>query len=68
MDTKDTKSCSKVAIDYKDFTCDGCNKYFKSRVGLWKHSKNCISEKDNKPHIDTHDKKDELIMMLLRLY
>ena len=56
------KSCSKVAIDYKDFTCDGCNKYFKSRVGLWKHNKTCIKE-DIKIN-DTSDK--DIIMMLIK--
>ena len=48
------------------FCCETCLKYFKTRSGLWKHSKNCISEKDNKLHIETHDKKDELIMMLVK--
>jgi hypothetical protein len=48
------------------FCCETCLKDFKTRSGLWKHSKNCISEKDNKLHIETHDKKDELIMMLVK--
>ena len=34
------------------FCCETCLKYFKTRSGLWKHSKNCISEKDNKLHIE----------------
>jgi hypothetical protein len=25
------------------FICDRCNKSYKSRVGLWKHKKQCIS-------------------------
>jgi hypothetical protein len=48
------------------FYCETCLKDFKTRSGLWKHSKNCIPEKDNKLHIETHDKKDELIMMLVK--
>jgi hypothetical protein len=47
------------------FICS-CGKEYHYRQGLWKHSKNCISEKDDKSHIETHDKKDELIMMLVK--
>jgi hypothetical protein len=47
------------------FICS-CGKEYQHRQGLWKHSKNCISEKDNNNPIETHDKKDELIMMLVK--
>jgi len=49
-----------------NFCCENCLKKFKNRSGLWKHSKNCISDKDNIHPIETHDKKDELIMMLVK--
>ena len=65
VNNKLTESCeegTKLSI----YTCHICDKEYKSRVGLWKHSKNCISEKDIKPSIETHDKKDELIMMLVK--
>jgi hypothetical protein len=54
------KLCSSIVC------CENCLKEFKNRSGLWKHSKNCISEKYNKPPIETYDKKDELIMMLVK--
>ena len=52
---------------YCDFTCQNCNKEYKSRVGLWKHKKKCninvISDLDNKD--ETVDK-DQLILMLVK--
>jgi hypothetical protein len=47
------------------FICS-CGKEYQHRQGLWKHNKNCIFEKDDKPHIEMPDKKDELIMMLVK--
>jgi hypothetical protein len=50
-----------------DFTCENCNKEYKSRVGLWKHKKKCnidvITDIDNKD--ETVDK-DQLILMLVK--
>ena len=47
-----------------NFCCENCNKEFKTRSGLWKHSKNCICE-NIKPE-NTVDKKDELIDYLMK--
>jgi len=44
--SKLTKSCKKVA-KICEFICNNCNKEYKSRVGLWKHNKNCINNNDN---------------------
>jgi len=46
--------------------CEICLKEFKTRSGLWKHNKNCVSENVDKSQIETPDKKDELIMMLVK--
>jgi len=47
-------------------SCKNCNKVYKSRVGLWKHSKICV-ELEKKPidSIDLKDK-DSLILQLLQ--
>jgi hypothetical protein len=48
--------------------CENCSKEFKTRSGLWKHTKICISD-DNKIQnvvIDKVDKKDELIDYLMK--
>jgi len=38
------KTCKKEA---DNFTCNLCDKEFKSRVGLWKHKKNCNEKVNN---------------------
>ena len=66
------ESSQKVAA--KLFTCNFCNKNFKSYVGLWKHNKKCnvdknivIESTDISKQIDikTPDK-DQLIIMLVK--
>jgi hypothetical protein len=53
------KSCEMGNIPTTSFTCDNCDKNFKSRVGLWKHNKKCTNE--------TKDIKDkDLIMALIK--
>jgi hypothetical protein len=38
------ESCEKIAhTNENDFTCDNCDKIYKSRVGLWKHKQKCES-------------------------
>jgi hypothetical protein len=58
-----TESCKKGA-DSSIYTCHMCDKEYKSRVGLWKHSKTCniIETKNEKNEIS--DK--ELIMMVVK--
>ena len=46
------------------FSCENCNKEFKSRSGLWKHNKICDCE--NNKTISIMDKKDELIDYLMK--
>jgi hypothetical protein len=54
-----------------EFVCDDCNKKYKSRVGLWKHKKNCkiICEDDiginNNNHQITNQITPELILNVL---
>jgi hypothetical protein len=53
------KSCETSNLPTTSFTCDYCDKNFKSRVGLWKHNKKCTNE--------TKDIKDkDLIMALIK--
>jgi hypothetical protein len=65
VNTISIKSCYKIA-DIKEFICGSCNKCFKSRVGLWKHQKNCDLEKNNIiiPKEEPTDK--ELILKILK--
>ena len=55
--TKVAKSCTpdNAAI----FSCDFCDKHFKSRGGLWKHKKKCCNKTN-----DTNNK--DLIMLLIK--
>jgi len=46
----------------KEFTCENCDKEFKTRSGLWKHNKICNN--DNFKNNENDDK--ELIMMLVK--
>jgi hypothetical protein len=62
LESKISKNQQKSAI--YNFSCENCNKEFKTRSGLWKHSKICICE-DNKIE-STLDKKDELIDYLMK--
>ena len=64
LETKGSEIMPKLCSP--SFCCETCLKDFKTRSGLWKHSKNCINEEDIKSTIETHDKKDELIMMLVK--
>jgi len=61
--TKVAKSC---AHDNQTiFSCEFCDKNFRSRVGLWKHKKKCYHDpKTTNQSNNTSDK--ELIMMLLK--
>jgi hypothetical protein len=45
-----------------EFKCDNCNKNYKDRSGLWKHSKKCIKEQ-----INTDNKEDiNLVEVLIK--
>ena len=57
-----TESCEKDS-DSIVFTCHMCYKEYKSRVGLWKHSKTCNFETKNEKN-EISDK--ELIMMVVK--
>lgn len=68
-----TESCEKV-VETCSFICHVCDKKYKSRVGLWKHSKNCnntnknfeyVHQKNELPEKETMDK-DSLIIELLK--
>ena len=59
-----TENCKKVA-KLSVYTCKICNKEYKSRVGLWKHSKICKFE--DKIYITENEENDkDLIMMLIK--
>ena len=72
-----TESCKKVATVEENtkndiLLCKNCDKEYKSRVGLWKHKKECVCslqkceivEKETKQRHEPTDK--ELIMMLIK--
>jgi uncharacterized protein (DUF2235 family) len=66
----DKTICCQTLLQKEKYQCDKCNKVYKNRSGLWKHSKNCLSC-DVLPH--QHDEfkfngmdKDDLIIMLLK--
>ena len=46
------------------FSCKKCNKEYKSRVGLWKHTKKCETNKPDE--INNSIDKDQLILMLIK--
>jgi len=56
--TQLAKSCDKVAKS-QTYVCKPCNKEYKSRVGLWKHNKNCINN-NNTSKIVEPDKNNDL--------
>jgi hypothetical protein len=69
------ESSKKVALN--KFTCQFCNKNFKSYVGLWKHNKTCNVNKNEVIKLNDKSKqkditdtstldKEELIIMLLK--
>ncbi len=58
--TNDNQSCKQVANDI-NLCCQKCNKEYKSRVGLWKHKKNCNTTNSQHPIVDK-----DLIMMLIK--
>ena len=60
VNNKLTESCEKVA----QYICNICDKEYKSRVGLWKHSKSCNFETEKIKKDEITDK--ELIMMLIK--
>ena len=62
LETFISKNQQKSAI--VKYSCENCNKEFKTRSGLWKHNKNCICE--NNKSENTIDKKDELIDYLMK--
>jgi len=47
-----TESCTTTA-NLDVYTCKQCNKEYKSRVGLWKHKKTCITNKISNTDTDT---------------
>lgn len=55
---KKCKKCEKVSddiIDADTFVCDKCDKTYNSRIGLWKHKKNCMLNKND----DECDEEDD---------
>ena len=63
VNNKLTESCEK-ATESSSYICHICDKEYKSRVGLWKHSKNCKFENKKTEKDEITDK--ELIMMLIK--
>jgi hypothetical protein len=58
-----TENCEKVA-ESDIHTCHICDKEYKSRVGLWKHSKNCNFENKKIKKDEPSDK--ELMLALIK--
>jgi hypothetical protein len=70
VNNKLTESCEKES-ETKIYTCDICDKEYKSRVGLWKHTKICNFEDKKCNNIeDTIEKNEipdkELIMIVVK--
>ena len=67
----DYKNNAFVAKSSKTYLCTNCDKYFKDRAGLWRHSKRCClscvvyTPPPEKPFIQGLDK-DDLIITLLK--
>jgi len=60
--TKVNKSCEESCENQPTtLLCDNCSKSFKSRVGIWKHKKMCITNNEEPKTID-----NELIMTLIK--
>ena len=62
--------CPKNSENNDHFTCKKCDKEYKSRVGLWKHNKQCIHSKEKEENgyfegINIKDK-DALVLHLLK--
>lgn len=67
LTNKVAKSCS--TNNEVNFSCDFCDKKFRSRVGLWKHKKCCtekVKEPSNKEPANKEPTDKELIMMLIK--
>jgi hypothetical protein len=65
---KNNTTIAPVEVENKIHMCLGCNKVYKSRVGLWYHNKNCMSLiNKNKHNLDTTDSKNEQITHLITI-
>ena len=60
--SKLTQLTQKNDVIKKDFVCEMCNKIYKSRVGLWMHSKKCL-QKESKSIVLENDSVKELIKL-----
>jgi hypothetical protein len=59
--------CPKNSENPIVYTCKHCNKEYKSRVGLWKHNKQCIGKDDDNYYEGINIKdKDALVLQLLK--
>ena len=66
--------CPKNSENPIVYTCKHCNKEYKSRVGLWKHNKQCIDKKEKEKEKDDDNyyeginikDKDALVLHLLK--
>ena len=68
--------CPKNSENHIVYTCKHCNKEYKSRVGLWKHNKQCIDKKEKEKEKEKDDDnyyeginikdKDALVLHLLK--
>jgi hypothetical protein len=53
-------------FDKPTFSCVNCNKIYKSRVGLWQHSKQCIPEKEHDELPKTNSLNTNIVMELIK--
>ena len=69
-DNGDTKS-AEILPSKKLFVCEGCNKSYLSRNGLWKHKKNCkidanVDTEENIVLSTTEISEKDLIMLIVK--
>jgi hypothetical protein len=65
LETKKGEKGQKGQI--KEFSCENCDKEFKTRSGLWKHKKICNEDIKNNEEVQKNETPDkELIMMLVK--
>jgi hypothetical protein len=59
-----TQNGTKVAI--KLYSCENCGKEYNDRTGLWRHNKNCTTNKNNTIIENPDDKNNKLIEYLMK--
>ena len=57
-----------ILTENMSFQCKQCSKQYKSRVGLWKHKKKCLSVKSSVGSISDVESKEQIIQNNILFY